>query len=77
MLALDLANSQEIAAQADLIVKRGVLEQLVGRPVGALKPLVKDAKIDGVLLDKAFGDGVTVLVSLPESSVEAVLKRFG
>ncbi|WP_197712785.1 TolC family protein [Polynucleobacter necessarius] len=49
--ALDLANSQEIAAQADLIVKRGVLEQLVGRPVGALKPLIKEAKIDGVLKD--------------------------
>lgn len=47
--ALDLANSQEIAAQADLVVKRGVLEQLVGRPVGALKPLTKEAKIDGVL----------------------------
>jgi len=49
--ALDLANSQEIAAQADLIVKRGVLEQLVGRPVGALKPLTKEAKIDGVIKD--------------------------
>ena len=49
--ALDLANSQEIAAQADLIVKRGVLEQLVGRPVGPIKPLVKEAKIDGVLKD--------------------------
>ena len=49
--ALDLANSQEIAAQADLVVKRGVLEQLVGRPVGALKPLTKEAKIDGVLKD--------------------------
>ena len=49
--ALDLANSQEIASQADLIVKRGALEQIVGRPIGALKPLVKDAKIDGVLKD--------------------------
>jgi len=49
--ALDLANSQEIAAQADLIVKKGALEQLVGRPVGLLLPLVKDAKIDGVLRD--------------------------
>jgi len=49
--ALDLANSQEITAQADLIVKRGALEQIVGRPVGALKPLVKDAKIEGVLKD--------------------------
>jgi outer membrane protein len=49
--ALDLANSQEIAAQADLVVKRGALEQLVGRPVGSLKPLTKEAKIDGVLKD--------------------------
>jgi outer membrane protein len=49
--ALDLANSQEIAAQADLVVKRGVLEQLVGRPVGPLRPLTKEAKIDGVLKD--------------------------
>lgn len=49
--AMDLASSQEITAQADLIVKRGVLEQIVGRPVGALKPLVKDAKIEGVLRD--------------------------
>ncbi|WP_114639792.1 TolC family protein [Polynucleobacter necessarius] len=49
--ALDLTNSQEIAAQADLVVKRGVLEQLVGHPVGPLKPLIKDAKIDGVLKD--------------------------
>ena len=49
--ALDLANSQEIAAQADLVVKRGALEQLVGHPVGPLRPLVKDGKIDGVLKD--------------------------
>ena len=49
--AMDLATSQEISAQADLIVKRGALEQIVGRPVGALKPLVKDAKIEGVLRD--------------------------
>lgn len=49
--SLDLANSQEIAAQADLVVKRGVLEQLVGHPVGPLRPLVKEAKIDGVLKD--------------------------
>lgn len=49
--ALDLANSQEIAAQAGLVVTRGVLEQLVGHPVGALKPLTKEMKIDGVLKD--------------------------
>ncbi len=47
----DLTVSQEIAAQADLIVKKGVLEQLVGHPVGPLRPLVKAAKIDGVLKD--------------------------
>ena len=35
------------------------------------------AKIDGVLLDKSFGDGVAVLISIPEPSVEAILKRFG
>ncbi|WP_197711804.1 hypothetical protein [Polynucleobacter necessarius] len=27
------------------------MEQLVGRPVGPLRPLVKEAKIDGVLKD--------------------------
>ncbi len=61
----DLANSQEIAAQADLIVKRGVLEQLVGRPVGALKPLTKEAKIDGVLKDprSKSKDGNGILIA--------------
>ena len=49
--ALDLANSQEIGAQADLVVKLGILEQLTGRPVGTLRPLIKEAKIDGVLKD--------------------------
>jgi outer membrane protein len=49
--ALDLANSQEIAAQAGLVVTRGVLEQLVGHPVGALRPLTKEVRIDGVLKD--------------------------
>ena len=47
----DLAIAQEIDAQADLVVKRGILEQLVGRPVPALKPLAKEAKIDGVVRD--------------------------
>jgi len=49
--SFDLTASQEIAAQADLVVKKGVLEQLVGHPVGPLRPLVKAAKIDGVLKD--------------------------
>jgi outer membrane protein len=65
---LDLANSQEIAAQADLVVKRGVLEQLAGRPVGPLKPLVKEAKIDGVLKDPRSknkdGNGVQIADSV-------------
>jgi outer membrane protein len=47
----DLANAQEIAAQADLVVKRGVLEQIVGYPVPPLKSLIKDAKIEGVVAD--------------------------
>lgn len=47
----DLANAQEIAAQAELIVRRGVLEQIIGRPVASLKPLAKDATIAGVVID--------------------------
>lgn len=63
--AFDLANSQEIAAQADLIVKRGVLEQLTGRPVGSLKPLIKEARIDGVLKDprSKFKDGHVIPIT--------------
>lgn len=66
--ALDLASSQEIAAQADLVVKRGVLEQLVGHPVGSLKPLIKEAKIDGVLKDPRSknkdGNGIPIAESV-------------
>jgi len=47
----DLANSQEINAQADLVVKRGVLEQLVGHPIPAVKPLSKTAELEGVAKD--------------------------
>jgi outer membrane protein len=47
----DLANAQEIAAQAELVVRRGVLEQIIGRPVASLKPLAKDATIAGVVID--------------------------
>ncbi|QWE14812.1 TolC family protein [Polynucleobacter sp. AP-Sving-400A-A2] len=66
--ALDLANSQEIGAQADLVVKRGVLEQLTGRPVGSLRPLIKEAKIDGVLKDPRSknkdGSGIPIAESV-------------
>jgi outer membrane protein len=44
----DLANSQEINAQADLVIKRGILEQLVGHPIPAVKPLSKTAQLEGV-----------------------------
>ncbi len=47
----DLANTQETAAQAELIVRRGILEQIDGHPVPPLKPLAKDAKIEGVVAD--------------------------
>lgn len=47
----DLANAQETAAQAELIIRRGVLEQLVGHPVPPLRPLARDAKIEGVVAD--------------------------
>ena len=65
--ALDLASSQEITAQADLIVKRGALEQIVGRPVGALKPLIKDAKIEGVLKDPRSKSKDTKGIPIAES----------
>jgi outer membrane protein len=47
----DITNAQETAAQAELIVRRGVLEQIVGHPVPPLRPLAKDAKIEGVVAD--------------------------
>ena len=47
----DVANAQEIAAHADLVVKRGVLEQLIGHPVKYIKPLIKDVSIAGVVTD--------------------------
>jgi outer membrane protein len=47
----DVANAQEIAAHADLVVKRGVLEQLIGHPVNHIKPMAKDVSIAGVVSD--------------------------
>jgi outer membrane protein len=64
----DLANAQEIAAQAELIIKRGTLEQIVGHPVPPLKPLAKDAKIEGVVGDPRAktkdGKGVPIAESV-------------
>ncbi len=45
----DLVSAQEIAASADLTVKRGALEQIVGKPVGELKSLAPAAKINLVV----------------------------
>jgi outer membrane protein len=64
----DLANAQEIAAQAELVVRRGVLEQIIGRPVASLKPLAKDATIAGVVIDprvqsKASKDNVSAMAN--------------
>ncbi len=65
--SLDLANSQEISAQADLVVKRGILEQLTGRRVGMLKPLRKEAKIDSVLKDSRSKSNDTNKTPVAES----------
>lgn len=73
--SLDLANSQEIAAQADLVVKRGVLEQLVGRPVGPLKPLTKEAKIDGVLKDPRSKSKDVAIAPINSESVNPPLPK--
>ncbi len=45
----DLVVAQEIAAEADLSIKRGALEQLVGKPIGTLKSLAPEAKISLVV----------------------------
>ncbi len=47
----DVANAQEIAAHAELVVKQGVLEQLIGHPVKNIKPMAKDVSIAGVVAD--------------------------
>lgn len=47
----DVANAQEIAAHAELVVKQGVLEQLIGHPVKNIKPMRKDVSIAGVVAD--------------------------
>ncbi len=45
----DLVIAQEIAAEADLIVKKDGLEQIVGRSVDAILPLTKQANISTVV----------------------------
>ena len=45
----DLVVAQEIAAQADLTIKRGALEQIICKPIGELKSLAPEAKISLVV----------------------------
>ena len=45
----DLVIAQEIAAQSDLLVKKDILEQVVGKPIDAILPLAKQAKIEQVV----------------------------
>ena len=45
----DLVIAQEIAAQSDLLVKKAVLEQIVGKPIDAILPLARQAKIEQVV----------------------------
>jgi outer membrane protein len=63
----DLANAQEIAAQAELVVKRGILEQLTGHPVPRLKPLIKEAKITGVVVDPRAKNNGNNAVAIADS----------
>lgn len=48
----DLVIAQEIFAQADLIIKKSTLEQIVGTPIDAILPLSKMAKIETVVQDR-------------------------
>ena len=45
----DLVIAQEIAATSDLLVKKAVLEQIVGISIDAIMPLAKKAKIEQVV----------------------------
>ncbi len=44
----DLVVAQELAAEADLLIKRSALEQLTGTPIGNLKTLSTQAQIEVV-----------------------------
>ncbi len=44
----DLVVAQELAAEADLLIKRSALEQITGAPIGNLKSLSSQAKIEVV-----------------------------
>jgi outer membrane protein len=48
----DLVVAQELAAQADLVIKRGALEQITGKQITHVKSLSNTAKIDAVAKDR-------------------------
>lgn len=48
----DLVVAQELAAEADLLIKRSALEQLTGSQIGNLKSLNGNAKIEVVAKDR-------------------------
>ena len=48
----DLVVAQELAAEADLTIKRGALEQITGKQIAQLKSLSNTAKIEVVAKDR-------------------------
>jgi outer membrane protein OmpA-like peptidoglycan-associated protein len=48
----DLVVAQELAAEADLVIKRGALEQVTGKQITQIKSLSHAAKIDAVAKDR-------------------------
>jgi outer membrane protein len=48
----DLVVAQELAAEADLLIKRGALEQITGKQIAQIKSLSNTAKIDAVAKDR-------------------------
>jgi outer membrane protein len=48
----DLVVAQELAAEADLVIKRGALEQITGKQISQVKSLSNTAKIDAVAKDR-------------------------
>ncbi len=48
----DLVVAQELAAEADLLIKRSALEQLTGTSIGNLKSLSSQAKIEIIAKDR-------------------------
>jgi outer membrane protein len=48
----DLVVAQELAAEADLTIKRGALEQITGKQITQVKSLSNTAKIDVVAKDR-------------------------